>query len=273
MKLAFSTLACPNWSWEHALEAAQQYGYEGLEIRLLDGEILPADLGRVTRRRVREACRTAGLPIISVGTSLCIAQPEPDDRESQIQEGMAFLELAVEWDAPSIRVFGYPPDGLGEAQAEQAAVACLQLLAERAKELGVTVALETHDAFSSVASVARILGQVGGSGVGLIWDIMNTYSAGESVADSMRQLRPYLTHVHVKDGRRPADGGKEWQSCLLGQGDVPIHPAMVALHKAGYNGWFSVEWEKKWQPHIEEPEVALPQYAMQLRSYLAALKL
>ena len=44
MKLAFTTLACPNWSLEQAVAAARQYGYEGLELRLLDGELLRPDL-------------------------------------------------------------------------------------------------------------------------------------------------------------------------------------------------------------------------------------
>ena len=34
----------------------------------------------------------------------------------------------------------------------------------------------------------------------------------------------------------------------------------------GYQHWVSVEWEKRWHPEIEAPEVALPQY----RSVLAA---
>jgi hypothetical protein len=30
----------------------------------------------------------------------------------------------------------------------------------------------------------------------------------------------------------------------------------------------SLEWEKKWHPEIEEPEVALPQYVMVMRDYI-----
>jgi sugar phosphate isomerase/epimerase len=38
MKLAFTTLACPGWSLDQAVAAARQYGYEGLELRLIDGD-------------------------------------------------------------------------------------------------------------------------------------------------------------------------------------------------------------------------------------------
>ena len=33
MKLAFSTLACPNWSWDLILDNAVRFGFDGIEIR------------------------------------------------------------------------------------------------------------------------------------------------------------------------------------------------------------------------------------------------
>ena len=45
-KLSFSTLACPDWSWEQLLEAAREYHYDGVEIRFLSGDtdLLEADV-------------------------------------------------------------------------------------------------------------------------------------------------------------------------------------------------------------------------------------
>ncbi|HEU5101408.1 MAG TPA: TIM barrel protein, partial [Roseiflexaceae bacterium] len=154
MKLAFSTLACPGWTLEQAVVAAREYGYAGLELRLLDGEILRSDLDIEARRRVRERCTDAGLPIVCVDTSVKIAQPDPAARAEQIRDGLAFLELAAGWDSRLIRVFGGPPPGADEATAREAAIECLAPLAERGRELGVGVALETHDAFSGSAIVA-----------------------------------------------------------------------------------------------------------------------
>src|SRR5260370_17040252 len=51
-RLAFSTLACPGWSLEEAVDAAVKVGYAGLELRLLDGALLPADLDANHPRRV-----------------------------------------------------------------------------------------------------------------------------------------------------------------------------------------------------------------------------
>jgi len=38
--------------------------------------------------------------------------------------------------------------------------------------------------------------------------------------------------------------------------------------KIGYKGFYSFEWEKRWHPEIEEPEVAFAQYASVAAAYL-----
>jgi len=35
-----------------------------------------------------------------------------------------------------------------------------------------------------------------------------------------------------------------------------------------YGGFYNFEWEKRWHPEIEEPEVAFPQFADVLGGYL-----
>ena len=45
---------------------------------------------------------------------------------------------------------------------------------------------------------------------------------------------------------------------------------MIGLLKGGgYDGWVSVEWEKRWHPEVADPEIIVPQYAHRLRELLA----
>ena len=172
--------------------------------------------------------------------------------------------------------FGYLavlPSDADEAQSVASAVTTLEALAGRARELGVSIALETHDAFSSSALVAQVLKQVNAPFVGALWDFLHPYRLGERPQETARQLRGHLLHVHVKDGRRPPAPQDEWTLTLLGEGDVPTLEMLAALQATGYDGWLCVEWEKKWHPELAEPEVALPQHATTLRAYLAALPL
>jgi fatty-acyl-CoA synthase len=54
----------------------------------------------------------------------------------------------------------------------------------------------------------------------------------------------------------------------LGHGEVPVREMLEVLAVHGYSGPVSVEWEKRWHPEIEEPEVALPQHIALLRTWV-----
>ncbi len=262
--LAFSTLACPSWSLEQVAEAARAYGYRGIELRLIDGETIEPDLGATERRRVRSIL--AGLPIVAVDTSIRLAGAEPQTTAAQLR---SFLHLAAEWESPLIRVFGgeRPPDRSGDQVLDDMA-RLLAGIAPDAERLGVGIALETHDTFSSAQEVARLLARVESPAAGGLWDILHTYRVGEAPPVVTRSLGERLLHVHVKDGRRPLEG-TDWDLVLLGEGDVPTAETLRALREHGYRGWICVEWEKKWHPEIAEPEVALPQHAAVLGRLLA----
>jgi sugar phosphate isomerase/epimerase len=268
MKLAFTTLACPAWTIEQAAQNGRAAGYEGIELRLLDGEVVLPTLPAAERRRVRAACAAEDLALICLDTSVRIAQPDQAAREQQLQDGLAMLEMAAELGAPVVRVFAGPPEGAALADAVAGAVACLTPLAERAEALGVVVALETHDAFCDSHIVAQVLDQVPGPGAGALWDLLHPFRIGEPYAETLGRLRDRLAHVHIKDGRPPAGGGSNWDLKLLGEGIVPTADIIAALRASGYNGWLAVEWEKKWHPELAEPEQALPQHIKELRAYL-----
>jgi sugar phosphate isomerase/epimerase len=271
MKLAFTTLACPDWTFEQCLEAAQRYGYDGLELRLLHGEIITSATRSEQRRHVRAGAARAGLPIIGLDTSLRVAQTNAQSRASEIREGLALLELAHDLEAPFIRVFAGPPSDAHKEDAVASAIITLEPLVLRGRELGVTLALETHDTFSASALVAQVLAQMQDPTAGALWDFLHPYRLGETARETAQRLGGHILHVHVKDGQRPEAEHAEWKLVLLGEGDVPTLEMLAALRAGGYDGWLSVEWEKKWHPELAGPEVALPHHAARLREYLAAL--
>jgi hypothetical protein len=44
------------------------------------------------------------------------------------------------------------------------------------------------------------------------------------------------------------------------------------LHASGYKGFYCFEWEKVWHPELEDPEIAIADYARVMRGYFADLK-
>jgi len=265
-RLAFSTLACPGWSLERVVEAAGQYGYQGVELRLIDGQTIAADIDGGERRRVRSLLHGAGLPIVAVDTSIRLAGADPDRAAAELR---AFLDVAAEWESRLVRVFGGDlPAGQPREAALDAMALPLAAVGPDAERLGIAIGIETHDAFSSAAAVAALLSRVDSPAVGALWDILHTCRMGETPDEVTGLLGERLLHVHLKDGRGEV-GAQAWDLVLLGEGDVPLAGVLRALRTLGYRGWLTVEWEKKWHPEIAEPEVALPQHAVALRRLAA----
>jgi sugar phosphate isomerase/epimerase len=268
MRLAFSTLGCPDWSVEQVIAAADESGYEGVELRLLGPEIIPADLPTEERARLRRQFEQAGVEIICVSTSARFAWADPAQRQENEQLAMRYLELAADLGSPFIRVFGGNfPEGKPEEQVVTYVAASLERVGRRGEELGVTTVLETHDDFSAGARVGACLAQVASRAVGALWDTHHPYRMGETPAQTLDYLGDRLRHLHVKDARRRGDG---WDLVLLGEGEVPVAETLRVVQAAGYDGWCCVEWEKKWHPEIPDPAVALPQHARALRQMLDA---
>jgi len=205
------------------------------------------------RRAVGQALARATVPLVCLDTSIELARPFG-------RELAAALELAAEWGAPAVRVFG------GEARALDAVARRLEPALERAKELGVTIALETHDSFSSAALVGELLQRVRSQSFGALWDVHHTYRVGESPQDVLSALGSRIHLVHVKDARR---SGESWELVPLGEGEVPVRESLAALHATGYDGWLTVEWEKRWHPALDDPEIALPRDLETLKRWLA----
>jgi sugar phosphate isomerase/epimerase len=271
MRYTLNTLGAPSWSLEVTAREAARYGYDGVDLRLLDGEVVSLDLVRAQRERLRRLFPRAGLPITVLGTSIRLVVADPTLQEQLDRELAEWVELAAELEIPIVRVFGGAlPEGVDLDRAETLAGERLAKVAEHAERRGVVVGLETHDDFSSAAPVARILAGVPGRGVGAVWDMFHTHRMAERPSEVLSLLGDRLVNVHLKDARRTDDG---WQLVLLGEGELPIRDALRDLHGRGYAGAISVEWEKRWHPELAEPEIAYPQHLAVLHRYEQDLSL
>jgi sugar phosphate isomerase/epimerase len=140
-------------------------------------------------------------------------------------------------------------------------VEALSTLRDRLRGTGVEVWLETHGDFATAAASRALVEQAGCDGIGVVWDAANAFSEfGEAPEAGFATLGGFVRHVHLKDVRRPADGRIPGRRCSTGTGDFPAARTLELLRRARYDRWLSYEWEKRWHPAIEEPEVALPHF-------------
>jgi len=272
MKLAFSTLGCPDWDLDQILDCALESGYSGLEFR---GYLDQVDLrksplfSKAQLPVLKQRLASAGIRPVVVASSAQLCQLSQAGREATLSEIADYCLLAQQLGVPLVRVFGgNPPEGATEAEALEAAQLTLRQAEVFAASYKVKLALETHDFFITGKRVGTVLAAGNPETSCALWDMHHPWRAGESLEASWDNLGSRLCHVHMKDSRLLPDG--KAQLCLTGMGDIPLAPFLELTRKQGYQGYYSFEWEKRWQQELDEPEVALPQFAEKLRSYLAS---
>jgi sugar phosphate isomerase/epimerase len=269
--IAFSTLGCPAWTWRTVVETADRLGYAAIELRGIAGEM---DLPKVPELQgtrlagTRKDLAALGLRVCNLGASSRMHEEDPAVREQQFDEGRRFIDLAHALGVPYVRMFG---DAIPAGEPKEDVLARVAdgfgRMVAHAKPAGVTVLIESHGDFTHSADLAAILTRVGSPRFALLWDAHHTFAAGqEPPADTFAKLGRWIRHTHLKDSKPE---GTDRRYVLLGAGDVPVKDQVGVLAKAGYKGYYCFEWEKKWHPEIEEPEVAFPHYAKTLAAYLA----
>jgi sugar phosphate isomerase/epimerase len=267
LPIAFSTLAFPDATLVEATTLGRSLGYAGIELRLVDGQLIDSSMSATERVQVKQTVAAARLPIVSVDSSILLTA---DDAASELRW---FLELANDWESPLVRVYGGPLAEEPRARQAQfdAAARVLQGAVPLAEQLGVAIAIETHDSFSASSVVAELLAMVDSRWVGALWDTHHPHRMGERPAEIYEHIGPRVLHVQVKDARRSAEHKGGWQLVLLGEGEVPVREIVGLLAARGYGGYVSVEWEKYWHPEIEEAQIALPQYLKVLQEWVRDL--
>ncbi len=274
MQLAFSTLACPTWSLEEILAAAGRYGYDGVEWRGLQGEIdlrntdafalanIAATRARFEAARVRAACLSSSVTMVA-------ATVDDVSRKQAASQAEAYVDMAQAVGAPFVRLFcGNLPVGMPADTALGHAADDLRELGDFAAVRGVTLVVETHDAFTRTELLMELIRRARHPAVQVLWDIHHPYRiSGESVGHSLRALDGHVRYTHLKDSVLNADGDG-YTYVPIGQGDVPLREAIDGLRGAGYDGFLTIEWEKRWIPALAGPDEILPHYATTIRTWL-----
>ena len=269
-RIAFSTLGCPAWSWKTILDTADRLGYGGIELRGVAGEMDLPEVPELQGSRLagtRADLAALGITITDLGASAHMHEKNEAAREKQFDEGRRFIDLARALGVPYVRMFGDSiPSGEPKEAVMKRIVEGFQRMTAYAKPAGVTVIVESHGDFTRSDDLVAILTRVDSPQFGLLWDAHHTFVAGsERPADTHAKLGRWIRHTHLKDSRPE---GRNRRYVLLGSGDVPVKEQVKVLARAGYQGYYCLEWEKRWHPEIEEPEIAFPQFARAMDGYL-----
>ena len=263
MKTAFSTLGCPDWTFTKIVECAKNNGINALEIRGINSVMEADKITEFTAENMAETKRILkdnGLKIINFGTS-CNFHND-DNVALSIEEGKRTVDVCNPMNIPYIRVFGDTINTQGDTERViKNVVHGISEICAYGQDKNVTVLLEIHGNFNTAENVSKVMdGLKTYENFGILWDIEHSDKIyGDNWREFYKLIKPIIKHVHIKDYIR-ASGDAPFKLTTVGDGDIPISDIVNTLIDDGYDGYFSLEWEKKWVPELPEFEVGLESF-------------
>lgn len=253
MKISFSTLGCPEWSFKDIIASAKDFGYDGIELRGIEGEIYLPHVKEFTAEKIEETkayLAKTGMEISCLTSGALLYK----DCEKEVKD---YINLASTLGVKYIRVLGDEKPQASVEAKDEAVIASLEKFVPMAEQLGVTLCLETNGIYANSARLAKIAAHFEGK-VGVIWDIHHPYRFfGEDPSFTYENLKDYICHLHIKDSVLN-QGTIQYK--MLGEGDIPVKEVIHLLKENEFSGFVSLEWVKRWNMELEEPNIVFARF-------------
>ncbi|MBQ1947377.1 MAG: AMP-binding protein [Clostridia bacterium] len=261
MKLAFSTLGCPDFEWTDIYTMAKDLGFSGIELRGLGDEFfsvrskpfheeyIDATIQNLRRMHLEIPCLSSGCCLKDV-----------DQQEETFNDLMDYIHLASRLGSSFIRVLADRTAGPeGDVVDDSQILAFLNRLIPYAEEKKVTLLVETNGVYADTARLAALLNQVESDYIGALWDMHHPHRYfGEKPQTTVQNLGAYIKYCHIKDS--VMENG-EVVYRMMGEGDLPVDEIFLALRSINYEGYVSLEWLKSYMPSLYSAGVVFPHFA------------
>lgn len=248
----------PSWRGtpEQILDAVAAAGYDGIEFsNAMIGEF-GANPDCFRQELARRDLVLAALAYATTGFT------DPDRFEDDLTGAQRALEFCSAMGAPLCLGGAAAPSRSDYDRRMAQAVRFYREVAERGRDLGVTVCVHPHSHHGSLLESASeyeaLLEATGDSGLMFNPDAGHIVRGGQDLMACLRRHWPRIAHVHIKD----VDAGGDWQP--LGGGIIPWREMLGVLDEIGYQGWIVAE-EESAGAH-QDPEGAVRANRAYLRS-------
>ncbi|MFI5340834.1 MAG: sugar phosphate isomerase/epimerase family protein [Candidatus Methylomirabilales bacterium] len=293
MKIAGHTMGTPERSLPEAIDLFARLGLEGIEAICHDEyrSAIRTDVSAAELGELRRHAEGQGLTFAAI-TPYTTDLNSPDPQVAAAHQGLLLraIEIAHALGAGCVRTYaGRETGGPGRAERFSRLVEAVRGPAEVAAKAGVHLGFENH--FNTLGDSAKrtveVVQAVNHPAVGIVYDQGNlTMLGAEDYRETVPLQAPYLIHVHVKDLRfketpperisgaveaLPADE-KATVSLPVGEGILPWRQIVTELKRTGYDGWLSIEYERRWYPEVLPPaEIGMKAGAEAVRRILEDL--
>jgi sugar phosphate isomerase/epimerase len=237
-----------------AVERAQEFGYDGIELR---ADFPDVDFGSpaALADSLGRAMRLTSAHGLSIPALFYSSIPVSRDGERLAAEGTfcEALRVVADYGVPILhtRLSVLREDGRGEVVAAgareddyRAVQETLARVVRVAESAGVRIALESHMGVihDTAASQLRIVSTCGSPNLTATLDFANMLIVNpeENLVRAAEAAAGHIGYVHLKNVKlRP--GGYDW-NLPLRWGDVNYHQVLSAVKETGYEGPMGVEY-------------------------------
>lgn len=265
MKIAFSTLGCPDWKWENIIATAKDMGYDGVEVRGVGSKLYAPDISAFSQENIsktKDKLKTLNVEISSLASHCYIF--DKINIDTVMTEAYAYIDLAERLDVKYIRVLADKDPQPSENIDDDFVATNLSKLADYALNKNVKILVETNGVYACSDRLLKLVETVNKPSVAVLWDINHPYRYfNEDPAETYSKLKKYIEYVHVKDSAKQPDGRIAYK--MMGKGDLPVEAVLKILKENNYNGFITLEWVKRWYSELEEPGIVFMQYASYIK--------
>lgn len=266
VKLSFSTLACPYYSWTDIYSMAKDLHFNGIEVRGLGNDIFAVKAKPFTDDKLPETIeklKLLGLEIPCLSSGCCISDRESYDRV--ISEITQYIILADKLGTPYIRILGDLKAEPGQEADDDYVVSVLKTLSDISGRYNVTLLVESNGIYADTKRLRKVLDSVNSENVAALWDMHHPYRYfNESADETIENLGSYIKFVHIKDSVT-VNGKVQYR--LMGEGDIPADDMINKLINSGYDGYISLEWVKRWADNLSDAGIVFPHFANYMHQF------
>ena len=231
------------WMMANFVDWCADHGVGGAE---LTSYYFPPDVDDAYLLDLKRHAFLRGVAVTGTAVGNNFALPKGPGLQAEIAETKQWIDRAAVLGAPHIRVFaGAKPADLSNADAFANCLGAYQECLDYAATKGVFLGIENHGGIvAEPATLVRLVREARSPWAGINFDSGN-FHTDDPYAD-LALIAPYAVNVQLKTEIRRKGGPAE-------PADLPR--IVRILRDAGYQGWFTIEFEGKGSPFAEIPKL------------------